>query len=150
MSLLAKSSRVILRASRASPARAFGSSSPAFAASYKDDDANLSIVEKGKKMFGISKQHTKAAMKNQGQAMDDISSGRTSVTDELKEHGKAAGHDMKQWGHELKETAKGNFPETAKVRDLPPRYEGEKVADEVSRKPVKEGSQTDSTGFRKM
>lgn len=58
------------------------------------------------------------------------------MSDELKEHGKAAKEDVKQWGRELKETAEGKDVRSAKVRDMPPRFEGQPVKDNVSEKPL--------------
>lgn len=79
---------------------------------------------------------TAGAASNQAQAARDIGSGRASMSDELKEHGKAAAADVKQWGHELKETAEGKNVRSAKVRDMPPRFEGQPVKDNVSEKPL--------------
>jgi hypothetical protein len=113
---------------RPAAVRCFSSAAPAA--------AKPGIVDRAKEIFGISKEHTKAAMKNQSQAVDDISAGRATASDELKEHGKAAKRDMKQWGQEIKEAATGDkLPGSAKVRDMPPRVEGEKVRDNIKEVP---------------
>ena len=67
--------------------------------------------------------------------MQDVASGRASASNVYSEHAKEAKEDVKQWGSELRQAARGDqLPGEAQVRDLPP------VQDRVRQTPTKAGA----------
>lgn len=66
----------------------------------------------------------------------------------MSEHMDKAKKDMNQWGHELKQAAKGDtLPGSATVRDLPPMTNADDhVADRVTTQSTRQGAagRTDS------
>ncbi len=101
------------------------------------DSDKPGLFDTVKAFIGITKQHARMAAKNQKQAWEDVTSGSSTVKDTGRAHGAAMKDDVKQWGAELKESAQGNIPGSARVRDVPPRAEGQPVtAGDVKQRPL--------------